>query len=162
VTTDRRRQLKREGKAEIERRTQARKDESESLLHDMKAALSHSGDVPTEFSCLSEEQRLRATRERWIISERPVLHRQQLYGEFVHLPDTAQKWLDHPLSYLLCKVCSSAIPSQPKLRLFGLSGCRCGNLRRRHILGITRLRIAEESMVVLVAIFGRASPASAA
>jgi hypothetical protein len=162
MTPDRRKQLKREGKAEVERRSRARKAESEALLPDMMAALNHPGTLPVDLSSLSPDQASRAKRELWIVTERPVLHREQLHREFVPLPDTANKWSNHPFSYLLCKACGSAVPQHPKRRLFAKAYCQCRNVLQLQLLGHHRIRVEKRLLAMPVAIFGRATPTSAA
>jgi hypothetical protein len=161
MTPERRRHLKREGKAEVVSRSHARKVASEALLPDMLAALSHTGQPPNDLSKLTNDQIARARLEAWVAAERPVLHRDRLHQEFVPLPDTSQKWKSHPFSYLLCKRCGSALPSHPVSSLFQRSSCQCGNIRRLQLFGKAWLRVQQKPMLLPVVIFGRAAPSGA-
>ncbi|TDM08998.1 MAG: hypothetical protein C4K60_06475 [Ideonella sp. MAG2] len=154
---ERRKQLKMHGKAEVERRSAERKAQSEALLPDMLAALSHSGTLPSDPAGLPPDARSRYERERWVVELRPIVHREQLNTEFVPLPDTAGKWKHHPLGYVMCKGCQSAVPAVPPRCLFYASRCACGNLRWRRWFGQGQLSVQEHSKALPIALFGRAN-----
>lgn len=154
----RRKELKRQGKAEVERRSALRKAESEAVLPDMLAALSHTGGFPENPDLLEADARARYEREQWVVQARPTVHREQLNAEFIPLPDTAGKWQHHLLGYVMCKGCQSALPAIPPKRLFYASSCACGNLRCRRLLSRGWLVVREKSKLLPIGHFGRANP----
>lgn len=156
---ERRKQLKRQGKAEVERQSAERKAQSDAVLPDMLAALSHTGTLASDPEGLPPDALARYERERWVMESRPTIHREQLNTEFVPLPDTQGKWKHHPLGYVMCKGCQSAVPAIPPQRLYYSSRCACGNLRWRRWFGQGQLWVQQLSKALPIGLFGRANPA---
>jgi hypothetical protein len=154
---ERRKQLKKQGKAQVERDSAERKARSQAVLPDMLAALSHSGVLPESPDHLAPDARARFEKERWIAESRPTIHREQLLTEFVPLLDAAGKWTQHLLAYVMCKGCQSAVPLIPPHRLLYRSSCACGNLRWKRFLGYGRLAIRDPNFALPIALFGRAN-----
>ena len=154
---ERRRQLKRQGKAEVERRSAESKAQSEALISDMIAALSHTGVLPLDPTHLDPDARTRYEREQWVMALRPTIHKEQLHAEFIPLPDPAGKWKQHPLGYVMCKRCHSVLPAIPPERLFYTSSCACGNLQWRRWLWRGKFSMRDSSKALPIGIFARAN-----
>ncbi|WP_137720001.1 hypothetical protein [Methylobacillus flagellatus] len=159
MSPERRRELKLQGKAEVERQSTVRKAQSEAMLPDMLAAIGHTGHPPTDLAKVTAEQLARAKREAWITTKKPIIHRDQLHSEFIPLPDPKLKWQGHPFSYRMCKACGSVLPAIPVFALLHLSSCRCGNLRYVQVLGFKWQLVRKNSMVLPIALFGRSDVA---
>jgi len=156
MDAQRRKQLKLQGKAEVERRSAQHKARSDALLPDMMAALSHDGALPPDPTRLNAEQRARYEKELWVRKSRPTIHKRQLDSDFIPLPDTKGQWKNHALSYFMCKGCNSVLPAIPPRRPIYSSSCACGNLSWFRIFGLGKLSVREPSKLLPIALFGRA------
>lgn len=107
---------------------------------------------------MSSEARQRYEREKWLLEDRPTIHREQLHAEFVPMPDKGGRWVAQPLSYVLCKSWESALPAIPPKRLFYSSSCACGNLRWRRLFERGRLLVRDQSKALPIGLFGGANP----
>jgi hypothetical protein len=141
---ERRRQLKRAGKAEVERRSA-----------ELNAAMSASNPAPVGSEEWGRGYKSGTERERWLRVKLPVLHRPQLESLFVVLPQAGAGWVAHPGGYVQCLKCGSAVPSAMPRRLFYWSGCACGNIRWRWLFFRGRATVADAKAVVPVTLVGK-------
>ena len=113
-----RRELKRAGKAALERRSA-----------ELRAALQTANPAPPGSDQWAQGYRVSVEREQWLRTRLPIIHKDQLAREFVvhHLPKGSGT--DYVGGYVLCRQCGSAVPSSLPWRLCYFAGCACGSVR---------------------------------
>jgi hypothetical protein len=145
IDAERKRELKRLGKAEVERRSSV-----------LKEAMELANPAPTDSDRWADGYRDGVERERWLKKKLPVLSRAQVERMFVVLPESTPGWVPHPGGYVICTTCGSAAPSLMPWRLFYWASCACGNIRWRCILGWQRGTARDPRAIVSAKLLGRA------
>jgi hypothetical protein len=141
----RRRELKRLGKAEVERRSA-----------EVNAALALANPASAGSDEWARGYRDGVYRERWLKRKLPILHHRELQRLFVVQGTSDSGWTPYPGGYILCALCGSAVPSYLPWRVFYWKACACGNIRWRQILGWRRGRAEDPTNVVPISLIGRA------
>lgn len=144
---ERKRALKKAGKAEIERRSAA-----------LQAALSMSNPAPLGSDAWMANHTLATIRERWLRRSRPLLRAKQLHAMFIVQPYESAGWEPSPGSYVMCTICGSAVPCAVPNRFLYWKRCGCGNIGWRAVLGWTRLILRQPESLVPVRLMGRGEP----
>lgn len=142
---ERKKQLKKLGKAEVERRSQELKDQ-------LKAA------NPAELSdadAWMANYKTGTRREQWLRKKLPTLHKKRLEELFVVHPCNSSGWLPDEGNYLQCEGCGSAVPSVSRARLIKYTGCRCRNIIYWRFFRWHCWRIRRRERVIPVKLIGR-------
>ena len=151
MDAERKRALKKSGKAEVARRSA-----------ELEAALSASNPAPIGSDQWAANYALATTRERWLQRKRPLLRAKQLRAMFVVQPYESAGWSAHPGAYVMCTVCGSAIPCAVPNRLLYWRSCSCGNAGWRAVLGWTKPIARRPEALIPVKLIGRGEPDSVA
>lgn len=139
----RRRYLKAQGKAEVQRR-------SAELRATMKAA------NPADYSdsAWARNYKHSTELERWLRKELPVIHAAELHAKFL-IWDRSAQWQPYRGGYIQCEICESVVPSWLPRRWFCWTGCACGNISYRMILWWRRARVRQPAATSAVKLIGR-------
>jgi hypothetical protein len=140
----RRRELKKRGKAAVER-------QSDEIRAAMKAANPAALSDPR----WGERYKQGVLREKWLRKELPVLHKRQLEEWFVVLPNGSAGWRPHLGGYVVCQWCGSAAPTAIPRRLFYWRSCECGNIRWRCIGPWQRVTVLRPELTSPVTLIGK-------
>ena len=144
VDADRKRTLRRLGKAEVERRSAGLRAE----LAEANPALSGSDDWGHNYKVGTE-------RERWLRRKSPTLRKEMADALFVVRPIDDPAWIPHRGAYVRCTSCGSVAPAVVPRRLFYWRSCECKNIRLRGI-GPWRWAATKNSgLLVPVKLLGR-------
>jgi hypothetical protein len=144
MDSERKRQLKALGKAEVARQSEA--------LH---SALQEANPAKLSDGQWGPNYRKGVERERWLRRKLPVLRAARLQEMFVVHPWGANTWSPHTGGYVLCKCCGSAVPSAVPRKLFRWLSCECGNIRFVSILWWGRRTVKDPSAVLPVKLLGK-------
>ena len=144
MDAERKRQLKKLGKAEVQRRSA-----------ELDAALRESNPAPIGSDEWAENYRVATLRERRLRRDLPVLHRKTLHERFVVIPLDDPGGQGHLGRYLLCQNCGSAVPATVRRRWFFWAGCACGNIRWRCVLFWRRGTVDDPDAAWPVKLIGR-------
>jgi hypothetical protein len=145
MDAERRRELKRAAKVELEQRS--------AVVH---AALKTANPAPSGSDQWAQGYRVGVERERRLQQSLPILHSDQLAKEFVvhRLPlDVVTSFVG---GYVLCSICGSAVPSKLRWKWIYFAGCACGRIRWRCFMWWRRIDVREPQCVVPVKLIGRA------
>lgn len=141
---ERKRALKKLGKAEVQRQS----DEIRRVLDEANPA-----DATSD--AWIKGHKLGTERERWLRKRLPTLHRPQLDALFVVWPYAGSGWVPTPGGYVQCEDCGSALPSmRPKSWLYA-TGCRCGNITWWECLRWRRITVRRPDRVIAIKLAGR-------
>lgn len=141
---ERKRALKKLGKAEVQRQS----DEIRRVLDEANPA-----DIGSD--AWAKGYRLGTERERWLRKRLPTLHRPQLDELFVVRQEAGAGWVPTPGGYVQCEDCGSALPSmRPKSWLYS-TGCRCGNITWWDILWWRKITVRRRDRVIAIKLTGR-------
>jgi hypothetical protein len=143
----RRRDLKKLGKREVERR-------SAELREVLRAA----NPSPLRSDEWARGYKIGTERDRWLRKKLPLLNRDEVISMFVVLSQDDPGWIAHSGStgYVLCGKCGSAAPSVLPKSWFYWARCECGNIRLRRILFWERIFVREPSELTPLKLIGRA------
>ena len=141
---DRKKQLKKLGKAEVQRRS----DELHAKLHEANPL------DPGEPGWADNYKR-GTERDRWLKKKLPTLHQPKLEKLFVVRAYDNAGWVPHKGGYLQCQICGSAVPSVRHKRLIDFTGCKCRNIFWWHFLIWGHSNIKYPEKVVIVKLTGR-------
>jgi len=145
---ERRKQLKRAAKQELERRFNI----TNNAINE--AVPLHSSNDPT----WGKRFKLGIERERWLRKRLPLLRKPELDRLFVVAEDT------HPLSsfvggYMRCRSCESVAPTAlPRTKRFYWKSCGCGNIRWRVFLWWGACKVRNQELLEPVRLIGRGQP----
>ena len=140
---ERKRQLKKQGKAEVQRVSDA--------LH---KSLQEANPLPPGAPGWADSYKLGIQREKWLKSELPVLHEPELSQLFSVRPYPNRGWLPHVGAYVQCQSCGSAIPCARKKRFFDRVRCRCKNIVWWQLFKWRKVVIKKPENVVPIKLIG--------
>ena len=141
---DRKRHLKKLGKAEVQR-------VSDKLHRSLKEANPLDPGDPG----WAENYRVGSKREKWLKSKLPVLHEPKLSKFFSVRPYVNRGWVPHVGAYVQCNTCGSAIPCARNKRYFDYVACKCKNVVWWHFLKWRKTTIKTPSDLTAIKLIGR-------
>lgn len=144
MNSERKRALKKLGKAEVERRSTA--------LHQH---LQDANPVELDDPLWASNYARGVEKERWISRKRPTLHREALNRQFVVRPYENDGWRSLERNYIQCTNCGSALPSLPRPKILGLTKCKCWNIVWWRLFKWNNFRIKRMELVQPVKLTGR-------
>jgi hypothetical protein len=144
MDTERKRQLKAQGKAEVERR-------SAQLKEAMRAA------NPARIGSDEWAKNYKAgtLREKELKKVLPILHKRELERQFAILPVEGLGIGPLVGLYLQCRRCGSVLPSAIPKRFFYWGACECGNVKWRILWRWNWNSVSDPSLLVPVKLIGK-------
>jgi hypothetical protein len=142
---ERKKQLKKLGKAEVARQSaeihSALKAANPAAFGDLAWAANYTNGI---------------RRERWLKRRLPLLKSKRLEELFVVVPNGSEGWQPTLGGYVRCLNCGSASPSSvPKRRFIYWARCECGNISWRCFGPFRRVNVKEPHQVLPVKLIGR-------
>ncbi|WP_343635095.1 hypothetical protein [Roseateles sp.] len=145
MDADRKRQLKKLGKAEVARQSA-----------ELRASLTDANPAALGDSAWANNHKTGILREKWLKKKLPLLRQKKLEQLFVVLPIVSAGWRPTLGGYIQCRTCGSASPSSiPERKFFYWATCGCGNIRWRCIGPFRRVVVRAPDQILPVTLIGR-------
>lgn len=144
MDAERKRQLKSQGKAEVERR-------STQLRRAMRAA----NPAPIGSDEWGKNYKTGTLREKELKRILPIIHKRDLDWQFAVLPVEGLGIAPVAGLYLQCQQCGSVLPSAIPRRFFYWGACGCGNVKWRIFWRWNWNSVSDPSLLVPVKLIGK-------
>lgn len=142
---ERKRELKKQGKAEVSR-TSA----------ELRAALKVANPVEPGQPGWSENYKSGLLKEKALVHDLPLMHADEVERRFVVVPNGSAGWRPYPGSYVQCTICKSVSPSVvPQNRWFYWKNCECGNIKWRCLGSSRSATVQHPEKIQSVKLIGR-------
>jgi hypothetical protein len=144
MDSNRKRQLKKLGKAEVARKS--------AEIH---SALKAANPLAPGEEGWSKNYKAGTLREKWLKKKLPLLHRARLEKLFVVVPNGSAGWQPTVGGYVQCLTCGSASPTVISRRLFYWARCECGNISWRIVGPWRRVSVQSPEQTFPVKLIGK-------
>jgi len=144
MDAERKRQLKKLGKAEVQRQSA-----------ELRQALQQANPARPGSDGWAQGYKLGTQRERWLRKKLPTLHKEKLNELFVVRPSAGAGWVPHRGGYVQCMDCGSALPSMCRRSWFYFTGCQCRNISWLEFFWWRNVNVRRPQRVMPVKLTGR-------